>query len=466
VIVTCQSCDTSFHLDEARVPSGGVRVRCSRCKEAFFLRHPGMTSDDLIHETARDALASDSTRSPDTTQDLVSTVETFSENPPISEADSDDEPDWEFNIEPPLIDAEPEPLLSGEDSADLSESDDFGSQAHPLDSELEVASEETTQRETVFGSVDDYSSLMVEESTDALNASESSEPTYSVDGEVIRDREAEGDLETLVPDPTPAPGSFADDFLSGGLGEDPADSKAFLARLPLTSKQAPDPVSDLEPAAGEFEWGARSTLDNDVIDGPVPLSLSKGWVWTGRLIGWSLTLALMAVVLGAGLWPQGFDWGQNGWVVPDAPFRINQITPSWVETARGDWRLRIRARLQDGSAQAYAQEGSLRVTLIDRDGQPVATPSPRLGLPLSEFLLREGTPSALREASALSPEVRLGSSVRSTDPFEVEAVVERVPEDAVGAEFEWVPHLRPAWREPAKEASGFPSESERPPVRS
>ena len=55
---------------------------------------------------------------------------------------------------------------------------------------------------------------------------------------------------------------------------------------------------------------------------------------------------------------------------------------------------------------------------------------------------------------------------RKADPFEVEAVVERVPEDAVGAEFEWVPHLRPAWREPAKEASGFPSESETPPVRS
>ena len=466
MIVTCQSCDTSFHLDEARVPSGGVRVRCSRCKEAFFLRHPGVRSDDLIHETAQDALVSDTTRAPDTTQDLVSTVETFSEAPPTSEAVSDDEPDWEFNIDPPLIEAEPEPLLTSKDSADFSEAEDFGSQAHPLDSELEVASEETTQRETVFGSVDDYSSLMVEESTEALKSSESLEPPHAVDSGVIREREAEIGHKTSDSDPTPAPGSFAEEFLSGALDEAPSDSKAFLARLPLTSKPVPDPVSDLEPVAGEFEWGARSTLDADVFDGPVALSLSKGWVWTGRLIGWSLTLALMAVVLGAGLWPQGFHWGQTGWVLPDAPFRIHEITPSWLETARGDWRLRIRARLEDGAAKAYGQEGSLRVTLIDRDGQPVAMPARVLGRPLSEFLVREGTPTALSEASTFNQGLPLSAWARSTEPFEVEAVIERVPEEAVGAEFEWVPHLRPAWRAPGEESSGFPSDPDQPSVRS
>ncbi|MBW2233204.1 MAG: zinc-ribbon domain-containing protein, partial [Deltaproteobacteria bacterium] len=40
MIVTCTNCDTSFQLDDARVPNQGIRVRCSRCKEAFFLQHP------------------------------------------------------------------------------------------------------------------------------------------------------------------------------------------------------------------------------------------------------------------------------------------------------------------------------------------------------------------------------------------------------------------------------------------
>lgn len=466
MIVTCQNCDTSFHLDDARVPPGGVRVRCSRCKQAFFLRHPEVSPEDLIHETARDALVADLNRAPDTTQDLVSAVETVSENPPIAEADSDDEPDWEFNIDPPLIEAEPEPLLNPEAPADFSETDNFGSQAHPLESEFDLASEETTQRETVFGSVDDYSSLMVEDSSQAANPSGPSEPLCTVDGGALGHREAESGFKTSVSDPTPAPGSFAEDFLSGGFDEAPTDSKAFLARLPLKSKQAPDPVSDLEPVAGEFQWGAGSTLDVKVIDGPVARSLSRGWIWTGRLIGWSLTLALMAVVLGAGLWPQGFHGGQAGWAVPGAPFRIHEVTPSWVETARGDWRLRIRALLAEGAANPHAHAGSLRVTLTDRNGQPVAIPAQALGRPLSEFLIREGTPSALSEARALNQEEALGPWVRSTEPFEVEAVIEGVPEQAIGAEFEWVPHLRPAWREPTDQPSGLPKGSEWPSDRS
>ena len=38
MIVTCEQCSTQFQLDDAKVPERGVRVRCSRCKHAFYVK--------------------------------------------------------------------------------------------------------------------------------------------------------------------------------------------------------------------------------------------------------------------------------------------------------------------------------------------------------------------------------------------------------------------------------------------
>ena len=37
MIVTCEACDTRFQLDDERIPSEGVRVRCSCCRHGFFV---------------------------------------------------------------------------------------------------------------------------------------------------------------------------------------------------------------------------------------------------------------------------------------------------------------------------------------------------------------------------------------------------------------------------------------------
>ena len=70
MIVTCQNCDTSFQLDESRVPAQGIRVRCSRCKEAFFLAKPSADPDQAIHGIAAEAARSAGSRSPTATRDL------------------------------------------------------------------------------------------------------------------------------------------------------------------------------------------------------------------------------------------------------------------------------------------------------------------------------------------------------------------------------------------------------------
>ncbi len=50
MIVICEHCETRFKLDEGRIPAGGARVRCSRCKHAFFLPAPGGDEPDLLDE--------------------------------------------------------------------------------------------------------------------------------------------------------------------------------------------------------------------------------------------------------------------------------------------------------------------------------------------------------------------------------------------------------------------------------
>ena len=57
LIVTCDECTTSFELDESRIPASGARVRCSRCKHAFFLPNPSASQTEAVHDVAQEAAA-------------------------------------------------------------------------------------------------------------------------------------------------------------------------------------------------------------------------------------------------------------------------------------------------------------------------------------------------------------------------------------------------------------------------
>ena len=78
VIVTCERCTTQFQLDDSRVPEGGVRVRCSRCKHAFKVSR-----------------ASGAAPSSGTAATVVR------DNPSARPPAEDEESDWQFNEDPP-----------------------------------------------------------------------------------------------------------------------------------------------------------------------------------------------------------------------------------------------------------------------------------------------------------------------------------------------------------------------------
>lgn len=56
MILTCERCETRFRLDEKRLPAGGARVRCSRCKHAFFVNPGGAPAAEVVHQLAEAAV--------------------------------------------------------------------------------------------------------------------------------------------------------------------------------------------------------------------------------------------------------------------------------------------------------------------------------------------------------------------------------------------------------------------------
>ena len=114
MILTCERCETRFRLDESRLPAGGARVRCSRCKHAFFVNPGGAPSPELVHQLAEAALTKVRPPTPAPSWDLeedpnARTAQSVA-NPRTSLAadslagDFEEESDWRFEDEMQLGD--------------------------------------------------------------------------------------------------------------------------------------------------------------------------------------------------------------------------------------------------------------------------------------------------------------------------------------------------------------------------
>ncbi|MDP7573394.1 MAG: zinc-ribbon domain-containing protein, partial [Myxococcota bacterium] len=86
MIVTCEGCSTRFQLDDERVPHGGIRVRCSCCKHAFFVK-PVQTAGDPVARAVTEALHGDENAARHPARE------------PGGGCGAEDD-DWQFNHEP------------------------------------------------------------------------------------------------------------------------------------------------------------------------------------------------------------------------------------------------------------------------------------------------------------------------------------------------------------------------------
>lgn len=115
MILTCERCETRFRLDESRLPAGGARVRCSRCKHAFFVNPGGAPAPEAVHEAAEAALTQARPPAPAPSWDLeedpnartaqsMTTTRASLAPEPLS-GDFEEEADWRFEDEMQLGDS-------------------------------------------------------------------------------------------------------------------------------------------------------------------------------------------------------------------------------------------------------------------------------------------------------------------------------------------------------------------------
>jgi predicted Zn finger-like uncharacterized protein len=106
VVIVCQKCHTRFQLDDAKLPAKGARVRCSRCKHAFFVA-PAPASDATVSGLAEGIAPPRVASAPRASADLP---DPSTSAPDLSSAlaaasAGEEEADWQFNLDPPARDS-------------------------------------------------------------------------------------------------------------------------------------------------------------------------------------------------------------------------------------------------------------------------------------------------------------------------------------------------------------------------
>jgi predicted Zn finger-like uncharacterized protein len=421
VIVTCQNCDTSFQLDESRVPAQGIRVRCSRCKEAFFLAKPSAKPEQAIHGIAAEAARSSGSRAPTATQDLEAsnTAVAPSGRSNARPAVEEEEHDWEFNLDPPAQgSAKPaKPTRSAE--GDLAwEEGDAGGSGLSLAGEDETSVAPVAGEPSAFGSVDDFSSLM-EGDGDQVSADVSVATRIgAVDRSPARGAQAAQSTATGRRDELGDPENW--DFF-GEPTSPVADSNSgsVLGRIALTS------IPAAHTAQTDSRWADDSW--DDASASTHPGTIERSIMWLGQAIGWATTALLASVVTISGFWTTA----QSIVVLPQevrlGEFEARDMTGRWIDTARGETLLRVTGELSHAGASDRALGGLLEVALLDADGRrlPVDPQPAGVALPVDE--LRELTPAALRIVIDRAAFSLAHEPIGASKPVAFQAIFQDVP---------------------------------------
>jgi predicted Zn finger-like uncharacterized protein len=142
LVIECGKCGTRFELDSERIPDDGIRVRCSRCKHAFYLQHPERSQEVAVEAVAQKAVESATSEgansqrfaaTPNPSEDLPdeNSVASGAAQLGSDHADEfgsvDDEDDWEFNEDLPSYDEPNESTAppEQEESYELDDGDDI-----------------------------------------------------------------------------------------------------------------------------------------------------------------------------------------------------------------------------------------------------------------------------------------------------------------------------------------------------
>lgn len=405
LVVTCQECSTSFQLDDARIPAAGARVRCSRCKHAFFVQNPSSSRSEAIASVVEATLDGESGRAPAPTRDLGTPAS--ARKSAASVRPEPEEEDWQFSQEIRVADDddraeaavapanEPQP-----DSFDLT--GDFGTGFDP-----ETLSADAQARPAPVAAASSTASTAASSPTPAAKSAASAArpaPTSGPAAAPARDASSFGsidDFTSLIDD---------DDEVSIDLASEPTTSRPSpKARheSATTASPAPAPRPATRPTVLARRAASSKPLDlfadgelppvyEDVSEAP---ALARRLAPVGHALGACFTLVCVAFVAQLAL--RG-EWARHAPApqrLEAAPFIAESTRTVWLENSRSGLLLVIEGELRNGGSQA-ARPIPIELALLDAQGLPLADSSVRAGLVLEEEVLREAGPEALSSAHA------------------------------------------------------------------
>ena len=492
MIVECENCSTRFKLDESRVPVEGIRVRCSHCKETFFLPHPSAGDDETANAIAEQAAAHDRSPSPGTTQDLTNSQSIGSSDKLDLDSDSDSDSgideDWEFSDDVPGLDddevtrkVEALPSAGGRGQERIAlASDDADSGGKTIvdpprgasmgvaEAATETDDDDGATDEPVFGSVEDFSSLIedVEEAAD--------EPAF---GSVE-------DFSSLIGDDPPADaGSGSTVGRIGKAGEaesaraatDDADEWDFFeAGEKAVGTPAAALASDAEPdevGAGDVATRAEpGDYSSDALSSfaaPVSLAADAKALRAARLVGHALGWAATVSLVALGLW-QGLpvsSAASEGATLHTAGgvLRVDGVEATWLTGMSGPL-LVVRGQLHNPTGGPSHTGTRVRVSLLDASGAALRDTTALAGRPLPAAQIQRVSAAqlAMARATAIAELSRL--KLRAGDSIEFQAVFAAVPDTAarfaVGVEAAKAAGERVVSPPPARTARGTASQLE------
>lgn len=368
MVVSCQKCRTRFQLDAGRIPAKGVRVRCSKCKHAFFVAPPGK-DDDTIHGLAQQAAREGRPAKPrlDASIDL----------PPVSSGEPED--DWQFNIDPP----------GGAGAAGgRAGAREVGDDRTPPPAEI------TDSEPTEAGAVDSFFELdglsdpgpelhhhAAPEPTTA-RAETSAEPA----GKAAKGRKPvpaplEPEQEVTFED-LGSPESW--DF---GVPEPSRSAKAAPAvqAKPAAKAKAKRSEAAREPAAAASRLHASPRLRADGWTGA--LAGAAGWLLALTLFGFGVNGALPSAGAGRGTLP----------TLQVGALELAELRVRHVENLHGGPLVVVSGELRNAT-DAPVQGVAPRLRIRDASGRPLDVPPEWLGVSPTPEELREADPAALRAA--------------------------------------------------------------------
>jgi predicted Zn finger-like uncharacterized protein len=394
VFVSCDHCHTEYELDDAKIPAGGARLRCTNCNHYFVIVPPEPSDLQSADDLAHDALSTEvpDGADPDPEQEAA----------PEEEFDPDGESDWEFNdvVETPESEAGGEVPESGFDLGGASESgldlDDASESDFDLDGEMgdlsaaedvvddllgpagAIDADAAAAVDDLLGEIDTADLRSDESSGDLASGSES--PSEGLDpGAADALDETGGDI-------SGDGGDSLDDLSDWGLFDDPAETDASAVSA---GAKGPKVSAAHDGARAEPRVELAVAMADDL-----PTSVR----WTDRIAavaGWGAVLSMLIVALVGGLAPNSVDARAPAGSWSGAGFEADQIVGRWVDNAVAGSIYVVSGRVRGAPGSDRASRKTLGIRLIDTTGREIDRALIPLAPAVPERILRESSPAEL-----------------------------------------------------------------------